>query len=112
MLEKIKEEQSIIFHWLRENFDEYTMECCDEQQLDSNIEFFEFHKSWDWLMPVVEKIENLGFPTVIKVTSEGQTVCILTGTNGEYITTVGKEKILTIYDAVIMFIKWHNNTKK
>jgi len=31
-------------------------------------DLFEFHTSWDWLMPVIEKIESLGYEVQIRST--------------------------------------------
>ena len=65
-----------------------------------------FNESWDWLMPVVEKIENF---------NDGCTLCIIederchinTQTNFE-VDSVGYTKIEAVYNAIIEFIKWHN----
>jgi hypothetical protein len=67
-----------------------------------------FHNSYDWLMPVVECIENLNFQFWI----------------GKYGTSIKSEKIgnfevnikepkklNAIYFAVIEFIKYYNKTK-
>jgi len=68
-----------------------------------------YEESWDWLMPVVEKIETLGYFCMInKWTS------VYTGSDGERIqvTTVeGKSKIQNTYKAVVEFIKWYNQQK-
>ena len=65
-----------------------------------------FNESWDWLMPVVEKIENF---------NDGCTLCIIederchinTQTNFE-VDSVGYTKIEAVYNAIIEFIKWYN----
>lgn len=85
----------------------------------------QFHESWDWLMPVVEKIEDLG--------SSGSWICIqmnqslnvftssiiITGEKGKKIkdiTLVNQRdkhtKIETIYNVVVEFIKWYNGNSK
>ena len=66
----------------------------------------QYHTSWDWLMPVVEKIENF---------NDGCTLCIIederchinTQTNFE-VDSVGYTKIEAVYNAIIEFIKWYN----
>ena len=70
-----------------------------------------FHKSWDWLMPVVEKIESLGYDVIIR-----QGTCEIRGedVNGvEYDNfecfDSGKHK--TTYSAIVKFIKEYNETK-
>jgi hypothetical protein len=35
--------------------------CYSPKYNDGTIAPMQFHKSWDWLMPVVEKIESLGY---------------------------------------------------
>ena len=66
----------------------------------------EFHTKWNWLMPVVEKIESLGYFCMInKWTS------VYTGSDGErlQVTSVeGNSKILNTWKAIIEFIKWIN----
>lgn len=65
-----------------------------------------FNESWDWLMPVVENIENF---------NDGCTLCIIederchinTQTNFE-VDSVGYTKIEAVYNAIIEFIKWYN----
>lgn len=63
-----------------------------------------YHKSWDWLMPVVDKIENLhyGFEII------GNYVKVL----GTPIYSTRKTKIQAVYNAVVEFIKWYNQNNK
>ena len=71
-----------------------------------NGRIIQYHTSWDWLMPVVEKIENF---------NDGCTLCIIederchinTQTNFE-VDSVGYTKIEAVYNAIIEFIKWYN----
>lgn len=64
-----------------------------------------YHESWDWLMPVVEKLEDMG--------------CEITQTNGEctisgdeyYEETYGNNRRHATFDAVVEFIKWYNENK-
>lgn len=76
----------------------------------------EYHKSWDWLMPVVEKIESLGYTTLIKnygdefsnfveilnTDEDPLQICCFT----EHVML--KSKLELTYKAVIEFIKWYN----
>lgn len=69
-----------------------------------------YHDNWDSLMPVIEKIESLGYFCMInKWTS------VYTGSekNGRIsITTVeGKSKLTNTYQAVIKFIEWYNENE-
>lgn len=69
----------------------------------------EYHNSWDWLMPVIEKIEILGYFVMInKWTS------VYTGSEGERISITsveGNAKILNTWKACILFIEWYNKQK-
>jgi hypothetical protein len=74
-----------------------------------------FDKSWDWLMPVVEKINSIVIDEVgTRVTMRS---------NATLIERVGEERweagpiitgegmLINTYKAVIEFIKWYNETK-
>ena len=77
-----------------------------------------FHKSWNWLMPVVEKIELLGASTDIHYfagTKKNSTGWFGTSILGYSVglsnydhTNQYKSKIESVYNAVIHFIKWYN----
>lgn len=53
-----------------------------------------YHKSWDWLMPVVEKIEQ-----------------VHEGVPQELIKLSLFSTIDEVYNAIIEFIKWYNKNK-
>lgn len=72
------------------------------------LDTLHFHTSWDWLMPVVEKIESLDISfdinhTMCYVESEDQSFVL----NQTYIDGY-KTKLDATYAAVIKFIKWYN----
>lgn len=77
------------------------------------IETMPLNKSWDWLMPVVEKIESLeidGFHFVFTMTTCNiyfEHPLIL---DNSYIVQVERTENMMndIYIAVIEFIKWYN----
>ena len=78
--------------------------CFDENQLN-------FHKSWDWLMPVVEKIESLGYNIHIRDCD-----CVIynwTDKSTDKLLNIesGKGKRDSTYKAVVEFIKYYNKTK-
>lgn len=66
-----------------------------------------FATSWDWLMPVVEKIENLGIST--KIDCDG----ISTNVTIRHISVWENpsSKIEKVYKALLEFIKWYNQNK-
>lgn len=72
----------------------------------SGHKFIGYHNSWDMLMPVVEKIEEMGF----KITFDN-TECTITNDDSYIRTQWGKDantKIIFVYKAVVEFIKWFN----
>lgn len=78
-----------------------------------------YHESWDWLMPVVEKIRQTtehGHLITISFYSKGignPTECriYLNDLGAEEITTECLNPIEAVWLAVIDFIKWYNNQK-
>ena len=71
-------------------------------------ELAKYHASWDWLMPVVKKIDEVGFTVDFQV-SEPNSICGVSGF-GYSNTEKGKFKEAT-YKAVVAFIKWYNTNK-
>jgi hypothetical protein len=81
-----------------------------------------YHTSWDWLMPVVEKIESLSVDTKwpddqvylkqyqsSKLGRYYARFCSITSSNTWYIADVGGDsKIESAWLCVVEFIKWHN----
>ena len=77
-----------------------------------------YHTSWDWIMPVLEKIEQLG--CIIEISYSLVCMCricvigikhekafnIINDNNG------GLEPIIAIYKSVVEFIKWYNQNTK
>ena len=51
-----------------------------------------YHKSWDWLMPVVEEIDHLQFEEVVEIE-----------------TGLKMRSLSATYNAVVEFIKQQNN---
>ncbi|MEX0598836.1 MAG: hypothetical protein WD512_20300 [Candidatus Paceibacterota bacterium] len=75
-----------------------------------------FHSDWNWLMEVVEQIEKLPlFPNdnSFNVTIGATKYCTIQDSNGEVveITAMEETKILSVYKAVVEFIKWYNVNK-
>lgn len=66
------------------------------------IEEMKYHTSWDWLMPVVEKIEMVkGVHFVIS-----ELGCDVYSFGKQISNSREETKILTVYKAVVEFIKW------
>jgi hypothetical protein len=63
-----------------------------------------FHKDWNWLMEVVEKIETFGADLTIRAEHT-----IIVYDEGEEISTFCfKDKKEAVYNACVEFIKWYN----
>jgi len=71
-----------------------------------------FHESYDWLMPVVEKIKTLVYKEDFKVKgSLGERIkCVQLYTN--IFLTFKDCNIATTYKTVIEFIEWYNENNK
>jgi len=91
-----------------------------------------FHDSWDWLMPVVEKIETIvlpkgtfedwPYPENVSISIRIDSCWINVGDNMWSKQVKGREfldhhnhkkgtKIQSTYAAVVEFIKWYNQNK-
>lgn len=78
-----------------------------------------YHSSWDWLMPVVEKIEKCTWPVNLYTQiygDDGHYGCKITSNNwpeGDGINAHDMtSKIEVVWQAVIQFIQWYNNQSK
>jgi hypothetical protein len=88
----------------------------------------QYHSSWDWLMPVVEKIEMPEVDdrkeTVIRAAADVKVfykACIINyepdGDSGDkneetIIQTRGETKLEAVFQAVYQFIQWYNKQKE
>ena len=76
------------------------------QKLPSNSDFdiYLYHSSWDWLMPVVEKIESLNHPVYIN--SNNCVIYEKVGRNhGWFIDNYADTKIEATWISCVEFIK-------
>jgi len=84
-----------------------------------SVSGLKYHNSWDWLMPVVEKIQNLGVSTNIHYyagtnvneATINSSVTFL-GYKMEYDNSEFKTKMEATYTSVVKFIRWYNKQKK
>lgn len=72
------------------------------------IEELEYNSSWDWLMPVIEKIESYGYMTEIK----NDFVLIYALNEVHIFEPVSTTKIAAAHKACYRFIEWFNNKLK
>ena len=84
----------------QDKYDElYVADALDEE----DCEMFKYHKSWDWLMPVVKKISEID--------RQGPSI---KGLGVELYKILSMEidtEIKYIYLGVVDFIKWYNKNK-
>lgn len=66
-----------------------------------------FDRSWDWIMPVIEKIEILGFNVRISTNH----IQISKYTTRVQIFIQKRSKIEMCFEAIVEFIKKYNNEK-
>lgn len=82
-----------------------------------------YHSSWDWLMPVVEKIEQIKCVNVytsktthgefsIEISYETPSYAGIQNNKSIFIKDKTLTKIESTYKAAIEFIKWYNEQKK
>ena len=72
-------------------------------------EKLQYHSSWDWLMPVVEKIEDIvGHQIIIERASlDGKYYKYYFVEDNSY--KYSNNKLIGYYQAVVNFIKYYNN---
>jgi hypothetical protein len=68
-----------------------------------------YHSSWDWLMPVVEKIEKELFWQIELYRNQCK---IWHETDGKTLWRETESKIQSTWLAVVEFIKWENKNKQ
>ena len=90
----------------------YTTEDTREKVIKNISKYSKYSKDWNWLMQVVEKIENLS--------KEGETYMLSITKFSARITYKGSRivdlpidntKIEAVYNACVEFIKWYNKQK-
>lgn len=81
-----------------------------------NTFVLKYHNSWDWIMPVLEKIESHGCIVEISMAlTMTCRICLIGGRNIRAINIVyqdpiGLSNIDTVYKAVVEFVtKYYNN---
>ncbi len=73
-----------------------------------------YHSSWDWLMPVVEKIESMdsrGIDCRIEILKKDCNIYYADSFKQYDFTITGSSKIDAVYNSVITFLTWLNNQK-
>jgi len=70
----------------------------------------QYHKEWDWIMPVVDQVESI---ELVSVNISVDVVEIFNMTDYELITRVEviETKIIRLWIAIVQFIQWYNKQK-
>ena len=80
---------------------------------ENGIEVFAFHKSWDQLMPVVERIEMMG--CIVEISMCLGRMCrirkVISNSQDWQAVHESNSSIEAVYLPVVEFIKWHNQNK-
>lgn len=72
-----------------------------------------FHTYWDWLMPVVEKIESLGYAVLICYARVVIECCVMSDKTVIYKNDNNSiPKIKNAFLACVEFAKWYKNQSK
>ena len=94
----------------------YAIEFQNPKKLnDIQVVFFcahelKYHSSWDWLMPVVEKIELLGYSVEKNFQRiDGDFQCLITKGNDILFQEFSTKSIEAMHYVVVEFIEWYNN---
>lgn len=75
---------------------------------NSDESYLKYHYDWNWLMPVVEKIENTIVDNIELSTQIEGSSCVVLGT---HIFCESDTKIEATWLAVVKFIKWYNQNR-
>jgi len=71
-----------------------------------------YHSSWDWLMPVVEKIERLGFTFEKNYQRiDGDWQSLIVKGNDILFQEFNVDSLLSTHYVVLEFIQWYNENK-
>jgi hypothetical protein len=96
----------------------YCTETTEEKCLIAWAKYSKYNSSWDWLMPVVEKIEKMQYITdevnICWDSVGGKYHTEITNASRdtfEIIRMYADTKIESTLLAVVEFIKWYNKTK-
>ena len=102
----MKNNNKLIAEFMGISIGEYTT-YPEESPTQYAVEDLQYHISWDWIMPVIDKIETMGCEVVhrvgdcniYKIDEQENYRCI--------IEMIGLNKLESTYKAVVEFIKNH-----
>lgn len=101
--------------WQDETTYTYTIAPSESSSYHWTPDTMRYHESWEWLMPVVEKIESLEKVDYTILYAEHKNIYQFE-INLKYDTdstfnVITENKIESIYTCVVEFIEWYNKNK-
>jgi len=118
-MENIIENNKLIAEFMGFDKDTYGKWFLNGQFKGYSEKEFSFHTGWNWLMPVVEKIDSLNeFAFAIDSHPDYGTWVGIHKAEPKGITNlvipevIHKNKIEAVYNACVEFIKWYNQQKQ
>jgi hypothetical protein len=72
----------------------------------------EYHKSWSWLMPVVEKIATIKHVQQVSVSTLKTRIWFDVSSMNSFVEVDGDSMIQKCYNTVVDFVKWYNQQSK
>jgi hypothetical protein len=120
-VEEFKPEPDIdvTYCWRKLNNKSFGYSITEWRDYSSNKEYCDqvcYNHSWNWLMPVVEKIETTYHAVIITQNTCIIKACIMNErtVRSRQVSNYDEEntKLSNTYKAVIEFIKWYNENKK
>lgn len=120
------ENNKLIAEFMKFDFSRFSNDGIIEFPNDSFFEFqyntftleeLKFHSDWNWLMEVVEKIEELEYTVnIYKTPNTGVNYCEVneptqSGERCKSFQHSRESKIQAVYIACVEFIKWYNQQK-
>ncbi len=96
----------------------YTTENSKEKVIENISNYVKYFYSWDWLMPVVYKIEELGYEVTIYtyyVIISLDNIYSEEEDTGKHILIEGdmrNTRIHFLYQACVEFVEWYNKQNK
>lgn len=83
-------------------------------RLGNSGKVLKYHSSWDWLMEVVEQIENTEVESnYLMLESIGNMAKFIYDDGCRFLKdNIGETKIQAVYEACVEFIKWYNENRE
>jgi hypothetical protein len=89
----------------------YTTENSKEKVIENISNYVKYDTDWNWLMQVVEKIENYNEFANVLFAPQGCAIDVYIE-NGFAFSNDCNTKIEAVYNACVEFVKWFNNQNK